>query len=147
MDQFYGDRTAGVKDPAGNTWWIHTHVEDVSPEEMERRQKEAEEPRPNALPSVSANGAYCHTPLQGCGKAISSPSMRSSMVTIGRAPRSSPERRRTAERRPRLLCHRRPACRGPSELGGRILAFMRSGRRSTSTRRPASRTGVATLSA
>ena len=41
MDQFYGDRTAGVKDPAGNTWWIHTHVEDVSPEEMERRQKEA----------------------------------------------------------------------------------------------------------
>lgn len=37
-DQFYGDRTAGVIDPAGNTWWIHTTVEVVSPEEMEKRQ-------------------------------------------------------------------------------------------------------------
>ncbi len=39
-DQFYGDRNAGVEDPAGNQWWISTHVEDVSPEEMERRAKE-----------------------------------------------------------------------------------------------------------
>src|SRR4051794_30563563 len=36
-DQFYGDRMAGVRDPAGNYWWIATHVEDVSPEEMRRR--------------------------------------------------------------------------------------------------------------
>jgi len=36
-DQFYGDRSAGVVDLAGNQWWISTHVEDVSPEEMERR--------------------------------------------------------------------------------------------------------------
>jgi uncharacterized glyoxalase superfamily protein PhnB len=36
-DQFYGDRNAGVEDPQGNQWWIATHVEDVSPEEMERR--------------------------------------------------------------------------------------------------------------
>jgi PhnB protein len=36
-DQFYGDRNAGVKDPLGNSWWIGTHVEDVSPEEMKRR--------------------------------------------------------------------------------------------------------------
>ena len=28
---------AGVEDPAGNFWWIATHVEDVSPEEMHRR--------------------------------------------------------------------------------------------------------------
>lgn len=35
-DQFYGDRTAGV-DACGIRWWIHTHVEDVSPEEMEKR--------------------------------------------------------------------------------------------------------------
>jgi uncharacterized glyoxalase superfamily protein PhnB len=35
--QFYGDRHGAVKDPAGNTWWIATHVEDVAPEEMERR--------------------------------------------------------------------------------------------------------------
>jgi PhnB protein len=36
-NQFYGDRNAGVKDPCGNLWWIATHVEDVSPEEMKRR--------------------------------------------------------------------------------------------------------------
>ncbi len=36
-DQFYGDRNAGVQDPVGNFWWIATHVEDVSPEEMQRR--------------------------------------------------------------------------------------------------------------
>jgi len=38
-DQFYGDRHGGVKDPSGNTWWIATHVEDVSREEIERRAK------------------------------------------------------------------------------------------------------------
>lgn len=38
-NQFYGDRNAGVKDAAGNYWWIATHVEDVSPEEMERRSQ------------------------------------------------------------------------------------------------------------
>ena len=37
MDAFYGDRTAGVKDAFGNTWWIATHTEDVSREEIERR--------------------------------------------------------------------------------------------------------------
>ena len=36
-DMFYGDRSAGVRDPFGNRWWIHMHIEDVSPEEMERR--------------------------------------------------------------------------------------------------------------
>ncbi len=35
--QFYGDRSAGVEDPCGNHWWMSTHVEDVSPEEIERR--------------------------------------------------------------------------------------------------------------
>jgi PhnB protein len=39
-NQFYGDRTGGVKDPFGFSWYIATHVEDVSPEEMERRAKE-----------------------------------------------------------------------------------------------------------
>ncbi len=38
-DQFYGDRSAGVKDPFGNQWWFSTHAEDVSPEEMQRRMK------------------------------------------------------------------------------------------------------------
>lgn len=36
-DQFYGDRSAGVKDPLGNFWWIATHIEDVPPEELARR--------------------------------------------------------------------------------------------------------------
>jgi PhnB protein len=36
-NQFYGDRHGAVKDPTGNLWWIATHVEDVSPEEMKRR--------------------------------------------------------------------------------------------------------------
>ena len=39
-DQFYGDRTSGVRDAFGNQWFIHTHVEDVSPEEMGRRMEE-----------------------------------------------------------------------------------------------------------
>ena len=38
-DQFYGDRTAGFRDPTGNLWWIAQRVEEVSPEEMERRMK------------------------------------------------------------------------------------------------------------
>jgi PhnB protein len=38
--EFYGDRMAGVDDPFGNQWWIATHVEDVSPEEMQRRSAE-----------------------------------------------------------------------------------------------------------
>ena len=36
MDAFYGDRTAG-KDSFGNSWWIATHQEDVSREELDRR--------------------------------------------------------------------------------------------------------------
>ena len=36
-DQFYGDRSGGVRDMFGNQWYIATHVEDVTPEEMDRR--------------------------------------------------------------------------------------------------------------
>jgi PhnB protein len=35
-----GERYGGVKDPCGNIWWIATHVEDVTPEEQEKRWKE-----------------------------------------------------------------------------------------------------------
>jgi len=38
-DMFYGDRNAAVTDRVGNQWWIATHVEDVPPEEMQRRAK------------------------------------------------------------------------------------------------------------
>lgn len=34
VDQFYGDRAAVVADPYGHQWSLHTHVRDVSPEEM-----------------------------------------------------------------------------------------------------------------
>jgi PhnB protein len=36
-DQFYGDRLGGILDPFGYTWWISTHKEDVSVEEVEKR--------------------------------------------------------------------------------------------------------------
>jgi PhnB protein len=39
-NQFWGDRFARVSDPFGNRWGIATHVEDVSPEETERRGRE-----------------------------------------------------------------------------------------------------------
>ena len=42
-NQFYGDRSGGVKDASGMQWWIGTHIEDVSPEEMERRSAKAKE--------------------------------------------------------------------------------------------------------
>ena len=34
---FYGDRSGGVKDPAGNSWMIATHQEDVAPDELAER--------------------------------------------------------------------------------------------------------------
>lgn len=40
-DQFYGDRSGMISDPFGHIWTVATHVEDVPPEEMERRAKEA----------------------------------------------------------------------------------------------------------
>jgi uncharacterized glyoxalase superfamily protein PhnB len=40
QDMFWGDRTAGVK-KNGVTIWFHTHIEDVPPEEMEKRAAEA----------------------------------------------------------------------------------------------------------
>ena len=41
QNQFYGDRSGNVTDPFGHTWTIATHVEDVSPEEMQRRMAAA----------------------------------------------------------------------------------------------------------
>jgi PhnB protein len=37
VDQFYGDRSGTLADPFGHVWTVATHVEDVSPEEMDRR--------------------------------------------------------------------------------------------------------------
>jgi PhnB protein len=37
VDQFYGDRAASLEDPFGHKWHIATHIEDVSPDEMQKR--------------------------------------------------------------------------------------------------------------
>jgi PhnB protein len=37
QDQFYGDRSGTLTDPFGHVWTVATHVEDVSPEEIEKR--------------------------------------------------------------------------------------------------------------
>ncbi len=36
----FGDRVGRVRDPFGNVWWLQTHVEDVSEDEMNRRWSE-----------------------------------------------------------------------------------------------------------
>ncbi|MDQ1695989.1 MAG: PhnB protein [Frankiaceae bacterium] len=36
-DQFYGDRAGQFEDPFGHAWFVASHVEDVPPEEMEKR--------------------------------------------------------------------------------------------------------------
>lgn len=40
-NMFWGDRFGKLLDPFGHTWGLATHVEDVSPEEIDRRQREA----------------------------------------------------------------------------------------------------------
>jgi len=39
QDQFYGDRSGFIQDPFGHFWGVATHVEDVSPQELEERMK------------------------------------------------------------------------------------------------------------
>lgn len=38
-DMFWGDRFASVQDPFGHSWTIATHIEDVPPEEMQKRSE------------------------------------------------------------------------------------------------------------
>ena len=40
-DQFWGDRFGTVSDPFGHSWSIATHVEDLTPEEIAERAKQA----------------------------------------------------------------------------------------------------------
>ena len=39
-DQFWGDRSGSIEDPAGYMWHIATHKEDLAPQEIAERQKE-----------------------------------------------------------------------------------------------------------
>jgi PhnB protein len=41
QDMFWGDRFGKLTDPFGHQWALATHIEDVKPEEMEKRAKEA----------------------------------------------------------------------------------------------------------
>lgn len=36
-DQFYGERSSKLVDPFGHEWLLGSHIEDVTPEEMQRR--------------------------------------------------------------------------------------------------------------
>ena len=47
-DQFYGDRTGGIKDPFGHKWYLATHIEDVSPDELNKRAAEAQKQKAGA---------------------------------------------------------------------------------------------------
>lgn len=38
-DQFWGDRMGTLADPFGHVWSLSTHVEDVAPDEMQRRME------------------------------------------------------------------------------------------------------------
>jgi len=40
QDMFYGDRTSWVSDPFGHSWYLHTHVRDVSAEEMRKAMQQ-----------------------------------------------------------------------------------------------------------
>ncbi|HYW43427.1 MAG TPA: VOC family protein [Bryobacteraceae bacterium] len=51
-DQFYGDRSGGVKDPFGYLWGIATRKKEMSPEEMQRHFDAMEKEREKA-PGVS----------------------------------------------------------------------------------------------
>ena len=44
-DQFYGDRSAGIRDRFGNQWFLGTHLEKISEEEMAKRSQEYLEKR------------------------------------------------------------------------------------------------------
>jgi len=39
QNQFWGDRYGQIKDPFGHAWALGQHIEDVAPEELERRGK------------------------------------------------------------------------------------------------------------
>jgi PhnB protein len=36
-DQFWGDRTGCLEDPFGHKWWLAQHIEDLTPEQLQKR--------------------------------------------------------------------------------------------------------------
>jgi uncharacterized glyoxalase superfamily protein PhnB len=45
-DEFYGERSGSVRDPFGHRWAIGHRIEDVSPDEMQRRYTALLQPNP-----------------------------------------------------------------------------------------------------
>ena len=43
-DKFYGDRLGTLTDPFGHTWHLASHIEDVTPQEIERRMNAMSSP-------------------------------------------------------------------------------------------------------
>jgi PhnB protein len=43
QNQFYGDRSGALEDPFGHSWYVATHVEDVSDEELRRRASQQQQ--------------------------------------------------------------------------------------------------------
>jgi PhnB protein len=61
VDQSYGDRYAGVKDPFGNVWYIATHKKDVARSELEHSEPQASQRPGTIMPfmySEDAAGAF-----------------------------------------------------------------------------------------
>ncbi|MFL5494982.1 MAG: VOC family protein [Gemmatimonadales bacterium] len=38
-DQFWGDRTGMLEDPFGHHWWLAQHIQDLTPEELQKRSE------------------------------------------------------------------------------------------------------------
>ena len=36
IDQFWGDRSGCLEDPFGHKWWLAQHIEDLTPEELQK---------------------------------------------------------------------------------------------------------------
>lgn len=52
-NMFWGDRYGKFTDPFGHQWGVATHVEDVAPQEMQRRMEEAMKQMPKATGAAS----------------------------------------------------------------------------------------------
>ena len=57
QDQFYGDRSGQNEDPFGHVWIISSHIEDVSPQEIERRTTALMAGQTNEATQPAAAGA------------------------------------------------------------------------------------------
>jgi PhnB protein len=52
QDQFYGDRTGALKDPFGYVWFLATHKEELSPDEIKQRAETMfKQHQPDTAPS------------------------------------------------------------------------------------------------